>query len=238
MSTTARTTGIAERLSQEILDGTLEVGQVLSEGDLARRYGVSRTPVREALVALEHSGIVQRHRSGVLIAEPSATEILDIYDVRVALEGEASRLAALRRTDLDLGLLAAVCDAADSEQDLSRLAILSKKFHEALRNASHNDVLVGLLQQLDVSLARFRGTTLAEAGRPPAARRQHRDLLRAIRDHHAEEAERISRAHLVEARAIRLEQYARAFGENGSGAPVEQAASGETRAARAGRRDR
>ncbi len=230
-------TAIAEQLSQEILDGTLEVGQVLSEGDLARRYGVSRTPVREALAALEESGIVQRRKGGVLIAEPSATEILDIYDVRVALEGEASRVASLRRTDLDLRLLDAVCEAMDAEEDSARLASLSKKFHEALRDASHNDVLIAFLERLDVSLARFRRTTLAEPGRSPTAKRQHREVLEAVREHRAEDAERVSRAHMIEARAIRLEQYVRAFGEGSLDAQGSLAVSVPAKRTRARGRD-
>src|ERR1700753_1917999 len=94
-----------ERLLQEVIRGELAPGEVLTEMALAERLQVSRTPIREALTRLEQDGLIKRTGRGMVIRERSPEEILDIYEVRILLEADAARVAAERRSSLDvLGL--------------------------------------------------------------------------------------------------------------------------------------
>src|ERR1700733_10681417 len=94
-----------QRIRREVLDGTFPPGALLLETTLSRRYNVSRTPVREALGLLAQDGLLQRTRRGFQVRTRSAEEILDLYDARIALESAAARLAAERRSELELLLL-------------------------------------------------------------------------------------------------------------------------------------
>ncbi len=94
-------TSLYEEIREAILTGRFAPGQVLSENALATEFGKSRTPVREALHRLEIEALVERVPRGVRVRTSSPEEILDIYDVRITLEGAAAKAAAERATELD-----------------------------------------------------------------------------------------------------------------------------------------
>lgn len=206
---------LLDRLVEDIRSGEIPAGELIPEAKLAARYGVSRTPVREALGKLELRGLIVRKRGGIMISEPSASEILEIYDLRILLEAEAARLAAVNRSDLDLSRLNALCDAMDDADDLSQIVELNYKFHGVLCEASRNRILGEFLERLNADLARFGSSTLSEQGRKIVAIQQHRELFEAVRDRDAKRAQEIMAKHLTEARAIRLEEYGRRYGTSG-----------------------
>src|SRR6202789_2779630 len=97
---------IVAQLRQEIASGVIPFGEKLSEARLAQRFGVSRMPVREALQELEASGFVSiEHRRGTFVRRLSRPEILDLYEVREAVEGMAARLCANRASNEIIALL-------------------------------------------------------------------------------------------------------------------------------------
>ena len=96
------TMGVYEQLRQSIIEGRLLPGESLVEANLASTYGVSRTPIREALTRLQQDGLVHRGDRGLVVRESTPEEILDIYETRVILEAQAARLAAKRRTEFEL----------------------------------------------------------------------------------------------------------------------------------------
>ena len=157
---------------------------------------------------LEIEALVERVPRGVRVRTSSPEEILDIYDVRITLEGAAARRRPNARpswTDA-----AAVAHRRCRRRDTSKAAA-NRRFHEAVWNASHNPTLVDLLHRLNVHLVRYPSTTLTYGDRWEAVLREHEELLGAIEARDGESARRIAERHIFGAREVRLRMYA----ENG-----------------------
>ena len=115
------------RLRKDILDGAFAPGTVLLETALSVRYGVSRTPVREALGRLAQDGLIERSTRGFRIKQRNPEEILEIYEARIALESRSAELAARHRTDIDLARMAYVLDERRAETDPARFGLLRQQ---------------------------------------------------------------------------------------------------------------
>jgi len=184
------------------------------ETSLATRLGVSRTPIREALRRLEQDGLVERTSRGTRVVERSPEQILEIYELRILLEGQAARAAAERATSLDINRLRAIheqMEAAGPDDDQHRVR-LNRLFHEALWAASHNGTLVEVIDRLIAHL--HPQTTLRFPGRWDSILREHGELLAAITEHRADDAAAIATEHMTQAREIRLQLYAGALGDS------------------------
>jgi DNA-binding GntR family transcriptional regulator len=197
-------------LRRDIVSGEIAPGEHLAELALAERYGVSRTPIREALRRLEQDGLVERVGRRMYVRAHQPEEILDIYEVRIILEEAAARGAALRHTALDLSMLSrAHTDMlAIAESDPVLQARTNRHFHERLWAASHSNTLIDLLDRLHVHLHRYPETTLTYPGRWAEVLAEHTELLAAIQEHRADDAAAIAARHLTAARDIRLKMYA------------------------------
>ncbi len=197
---------IYEELRAEIGRGTLPAGSPLREVAVAERFGVSRTPVREALRRLEHDRLVVPGVRGLQVRAVDPQEVVQVYDVRILLEAEAARVAARARTETDLvqmeGLLARDRALMDPSDQLR--AETNAEFHAAVWDAAHNRVLSDLLQRLTVHLVRAPHSTLSAPGRWDEALAEHQELLRAITDGDGEAAARVAAEHMRRAREIRL----------------------------------
>lgn len=101
---------VYDELRARIVDGVLSPGTPLVEGPLAREFGVSRTPIRETLSQLTYEGLLERHDRAMRVRVLKAEDVLEIYEVRIALERAAARAAAERRTELDLGAMGHILD--------------------------------------------------------------------------------------------------------------------------------
>ena len=201
---------VYRRMHDDIVSGRLPSGAPLIETNLAAQYGTSRTPVREALRRLEQDGLAERVDRSLRVRAASPEEILEIYDVRITLEGLAARSAAEHGTELDLLRLKAAQQAmreADAD-DARALAQTNRHFHETLWHAAHNSTLVDLLARLHAHLLRYPETTLSRPGRFAEALDEHELLLDAIGRHDGERAQRIAEDHMRTARNIRLRMYA------------------------------
>lgn len=198
-----------ERLLQEVLRGDLLPGEALTEMALAERLQVSRTPVREALTRLEQDGLVKRASRGMVVRERSPEEILDIYEVRILLEADAARLAAERRSNLDVFTLRRI--AGELEQmdttDPDARAEANRDFHHAIWRASHSEPIWDLLRRVDMHLARYPTTTLAYPGRWETSLTEHRLMVAAIEERDGEKAAQASTHHFTAARDIRLKLW-------------------------------
>lgn len=181
-----KTETTAERVSKllkaAILDGTIRQGVPVREEDWARRLGVSRTPVREAVLQLLAAGVLRKDGRSVFLFQPSLTEIVEIYDMRLALEPLAAR-AALARADAEMvGGFAKRLEAIKIESPKDQLPIADHDaFHMFLYDASEQPRLAGLigsLRALSEPYVRFA------LGVDPAFRknsyRQHREMVRAV----------------------------------------------------------
>lgn len=199
-----------QRLHDDVVSGVLDPGEPLVEATLARQYGVSRTPVREALNRLEHDGLIVRQHRSLRVRERTPAEILDIYQVRITLEGLAAREAARHRTDWDLHLLATSNQAMANlaaEADPGVRASANRAYHEALWAAGHNATLVDLLHRLHDHLRRYPETTLAAPGRWAEALEDHRALNELVAARDEDNASQLAQRHMQAARDIRLNMF-------------------------------
>lgn len=198
-----------ERIRDAIITGQFPAGHVLAENTLASEFGMSRTPIREALHRLEVERLVERGPRGAYVRASSPDEILDIYDVRITLEGAAARRAAQNATDLDLTQLQAAQNAMRRVgHTASARAESNRHFHETIWAASHSATLVDLLGRLNIHLIRYPTTTLTWGDRWEQVLQEHDELLTAINERDRDKAREIAERHMTGAREIRLRMYA------------------------------
>lgn len=207
-------------LRQDIVSGALQVGSQLTETMLADQYGVSRTPIREALRRLEQDGLVERSpRGGMRVRVWTVDEVFDLYEVRVVLEAQAAGVAAERRTRLDVIRLRQANEAMRTLEDKSSepLRRANLAFHEAIWSASHNLPLIDVLSRLQRQIMRHPANTLMHPGRWSVVLDEHDRLVDAIEAGDAEGASSIASQHMVAARDIRLHFYQDEVATDGAG---------------------
>ncbi|MFJ3667141.1 GntR family transcriptional regulator [Streptomyces sp. NPDC090106] len=201
--------GMYRQVRQDLIDGTIDPGSLLLETALGSRYGVSRTPVREALNRLEQDGLVERVPRGYRVPVITAEDILELYEARIALEATAASAAALRRTDLDLARITHHHERLMEATGTEEAADASAAFHKAVWHAGHNAIVFGLLDRLITQMRLFDRAPTVEPAKRELTHEEHARLIDAIRDHDADAARREVVAHLGRNRDVRLAALAR-----------------------------
>lgn len=198
---------IHDALRREILWGEIPPGTPLREVPLTERFGVSRTPVRAALGRLEHERLLVRGARGVFVKRIDAREVVQVYDLRIMLEGEVAARAATSRDERDLerleGLLRrdrALVDPEDRVRTATNL-----EFHAAVWDAAHDPVLLDLLERLSAHLVHVPRSTLSVGDRWAEALGEHELVVAAVRERDAVRAGAVARRHMQRARELRLE---------------------------------
>ena len=186
--------------------GEFVPGERLTELDLAARFGVSRTPVREALSRLESQGVVARDtRRGLVVAALDYDQVGELYDLREVVEGLAARLAARRAAPAEIAVLRDMVEADRARtEDPTALAITNKQFHRQLHRTSHNRYLVQMLEGMNRSLALISGTTLAAPGRGAQSIVEHHAIVSALEARDEDAAEQAARRHILNAYLTRV----------------------------------
>jgi DNA-binding GntR family transcriptional regulator len=190
------------RVRELILSGELAPGAVLPQAALAQAIGMSTTPLREALRRLKQEGLVEldAHRDA-RVRPLDAGEARDLLEMRRSLDPLAASLAAQRRTEDDLADVRAALDGLEALDAAPSLAQLEShhRFHAAIHRASHNALLVDVLDGLWVKTDRYRRHGL-EDGRSDEERDaradEHRRLFEAVRDGDGETAAELMRRHV------------------------------------------
>ena len=204
-----------EKLKRALTEGHLPPGARLSEPELAELLGVSRTPVREALMRLAQEGLVELLPGrGARVRELTPEEVHEVYVVRAALEAEAARLAATRHAPDDLAALAAAQAELEAlpPEDVAAQTAADARFHAALVAASGNRELERLFHQLDAKLALARRYS-SDENQSPKTLAEHRAILEAILAGDPDRAAAAARAHIERFErlvAARLERRDRA----------------------------
>ena len=185
--------------------GELKGGSRLVETDLAERFGVSRTPVREALKQLEAQGVAAVEGRRLVVATLDHDQLGELYEVRGVVEGLASRLAARHAAPEEIAVLRGMVEADRALlNDPRSLSQANKRFHRQLHRASHNRYLNRMLQDMRRSLALLSTTTLAVPGRSAESVAEHDAIIRAIEARDEDAAEAAARHHISNAYASRL----------------------------------
>jgi DNA-binding GntR family transcriptional regulator len=197
---------IVSQLRQEIASGMIPFGEKLSEARLAQRFGVSRMPVREALKELEASGFVAiEHRKGTFVRRLSRPEILDLYEVREAVECMAARLCANRGSNEIVVLLGeamfAMADAA-GRGDADGYSANDERLHELIMQGAGNAPLADYYRLLKQQMRRglLSSIVTRREGRMERSLAEHRAIVGAIRARDAQAAEAAMRTHVQQGR--------------------------------------
>ena len=194
---------------QLILDaidgGELRGGARLVETELAERFGVSRTPVREALKRLEAQGVAAAQGRRLVVATLDHDQLGELYEVRGVVEGLAARLAARHAAPEEIAVLRGMVEQdralAGQPGDLARA---NKRFHRQMHRASHNRYLDRMLQGMRRSLALLSTTSLSVPGRGAESIAEHDAIIRAIEARDEDTAEAAARRHISNAYVSRL----------------------------------
>ncbi|WP_048878201.1 FadR/GntR family transcriptional regulator [Acidocella aminolytica] len=211
-----------EQIVAQIIDGTLPEGERLpSEAKLCELYGVSRPVVREAIFRLQADGLVHtRHGAGTYVAKRPRDEFLRLapiggmadlmrcYELRIALEGEAAALAALRQQPESMARIDDALMALDNAVASHEIGVEADHlFHVAIACATQNELFIQSLDALSAHIfagmhvARSLSLAAPDPARLQAVQAEHRAIAGAIRAHDAEAARQAMRAHIDNARS-------------------------------------
>ncbi|HPP37063.1 MAG TPA: GntR family transcriptional regulator [Thermosynergistes sp.] len=197
-----------EKIKEAIIKGHFKPGEKLVEQTLAQEMGVSRTPVREAIRRLEAEGfVVSIPRKGVVVSRADKEEIVQLYSIRAELEGLAARWAIENADEDDMRKLDEAISRMEetaASGDLDGVVQSNALFHDAIAQASKSRILCTLLKTLQDNIQRFRFQSLHLPGRPVAALAEHKEIVAAIKEKKAEEADRLLKEHLQNACAAAL----------------------------------
>jgi DNA-binding GntR family transcriptional regulator len=167
-----------------IVDGTLAPGDRLDEVELGAKFGMSRTPVREALKSLSATGLVEvRGRQGVTVAILSISTLIEMFEIMSALEGLCAKHAARRATPAQKSELRAIHNQlieSLQQQDPAIFYDINSAFHDLLYEASHTNFLALQTQALRRRVAPYRRHVTSQPGRMHATISEHEAILSAI----------------------------------------------------------
>jgi DNA-binding GntR family transcriptional regulator len=185
---------VADRLRDQIFAKQLAPGSWLDEQSLAEQFGISRTPMREAIKALASEGLVtMKMRRGAYVTEVNRSDLEQIFTVLSLLEGQAAKEAALKATEDELNLLDHLhhrLETAAADRDIEQFFEINGKFHELIQQIAGNRWMNGVIDDLRKVLKLHRKDSLTSTGRLQNSLVEHREILRAIlkRDDLAAEA--------------------------------------------------
>jgi DNA-binding GntR family transcriptional regulator len=202
---------VYDNLKQEILRAERAPGEMVAEPDLAARYGVSKTPIREALRLLLQDGwVTSLPRKGYLIRPLALEDVREVFALRQVLEPELAAEAARRRTDAQLALLTDLVEQqAAATHELDEALVAAHRFHMLIAEAAGNSrgvrVLEGLVDEvrrLHYLMPQLEGHITSEA-----EVKAHRELVEAIAQRDSARAAEVMREHLLEAGTAMVEVF-------------------------------
>ena len=192
---------VAERLREQIFAHELAPGSWLDEQSLALAFGLSRTPMREAIKVLASEGLVTtKMNKGAYVTEVERRDLEQIFTVLSLLEGEAAKETALRATEAELTQLDDLhhrLEKAAADRDLEQFFEINVRFHEMIQEIAANPWMNGVINDLRKVLKLQRRDSLSRSGRLLSSLVEHREILQAILKRDPLAAEEAMRKHLA-----------------------------------------
>jgi DNA-binding GntR family transcriptional regulator len=192
---------VAERLREQIFAHELAPGSWLDEQSLALAFGISRTPMREAIKVLASEGLVTtKMNKGAYVTEVERRDLEQIFTVLSLLEGEAAKETALRATEAELTQLDDLhhrLEKAAADRDLEQFFEINVRFHEKIQEIAANPWMNGVINDLRKVLKLQRRDSLSRSGRLLSSLVEHREILQAILKRDPLAAEEAMRKHLA-----------------------------------------
>jgi len=191
---------IADSLRADILRGNLKSGQALKQDEIAAQFGVSKIPVREALVQLRAEGLVTFYPNrGAFVSELSAAEADEIYVMRIALETAVLARAIPNLTVAQLKHAEEILNAIDQEENIAKWGELNWEFHATLYSPAALPRLMDTIKVLHTNIARYLVLYLAGMAYQKKSQKEHRAILAACRHGETEKAVTYLEGHLRDA---------------------------------------
>ena len=191
---------VYQRLKEEIVKGQLPPGSKLVETQISKRFGVSRTPLREAINRLAQEGLIDVFpRRGAFVKRHTLREFMENLEIREVLEGLAGRLAAQRATRRMISEMKKCFEDFAPHTVGTALPLYAQRnvrFHNLIINASRNEKLIALIRNLYDQMDMVRLNTIALPGRARKSLIEHLRIIRLIEARKGEEAEKYLRAHI------------------------------------------
>lgn len=192
---------LREKIEEQIATGKLPPGSTLDEAALVEAHGVSRTPVREALIQLAAEGLIEmRPRHGAVVTSIGPGRLIEMFEVMAELESMCGRLAARRMSVGEHKMLAKAhedCEKARAAQDPDAYFYANEQFHAAIYAGSHNQFLSEQAQQLHRRLRPYRRLQLRVRDRMGSSYTEHAAIVQAITSGDSQAASVALHGHIV-----------------------------------------
>jgi DNA-binding GntR family transcriptional regulator len=192
---------VAERLREQIFSHELAPGSWLDEQSLAIAFGISRTPMREAIKVLASEGLVTtKMNKGAYVTEVDRRDLEQIFTVLSLLEGQAAKETAIKASEAQLTQLDNIhhrLEKAAADRDLEQFFEINVKFHELIQEIAGNKWMNGVIDDLRKVLKLQRRDSLSRSGRLLSSLVEHREILQAILKRDPLAAEQAMRKHLA-----------------------------------------
>jgi len=192
---------VAERLREQIFSHELAPGSWLDEQSLAQAFGISRTPMREAIKVLASEGLVTtKMNKGAYVTEVDRRDLEQIFTVLSLLEGQAAKETALKATEAQLTQLDNLhhrLEKAAADRDIEQFFEINVKFHDLIQEIAGNKWMNGVIEDLRKVLKLQRRDSLSRSGRLLSSLIEHREILQAILKRDSIAAELAMRKHLA-----------------------------------------
>jgi len=192
---------VADRLREQIFSKQLASGSWLDEQSLADQFGISRTPMREAIKVLASEGLVTiKMRRGAYVTEVARIDLEQIFTILSLLEGQAAKETATKATEAELNMLDHLhhrLEKAAADRDIEQFFDINVKFHELIQDIAGNRWMNGVIADLRKVLKLHRRDSLTSTGRLQNSLVEHREILRSILKRDEQAAESAMRKHLA-----------------------------------------
>ncbi len=202
---------VFQTLEEDILQGRLKPGEVITELRLSKALGVSRTPIREALQHLEQESLVEiRPHRGAVVLGITRDDLEVIYDMRIRLEGLAASLAAKTADEEQLNAMKEVLDLQEfyvEKNNPDEQEIFDSRFHEMVYEFSGKRILYEVLKNLHRRITRYRRLSVTDMDRARKAITEHREIYEAIRDGNGSLADTLTIRHVENAKRSALASF-------------------------------
>ncbi|MCI6152181.1 GntR family transcriptional regulator [Fusobacterium perfoetens] len=186
-----------EKLKELIIDGTLEKGSKITETSIAKMFGISPTPIREAFRKLSAEGLIEVNSwKGVIIKGIGKKDLLEIYECREALEGMAGYLASNNITDRDITELEEIIIESDNVKEIKELIKLNTQFHDKILEIANNERLKRLLSDLMGVILYDRDISNRYTTRREEILEEHKEILKYLKMRDAEKVSMLMKEHV------------------------------------------
>lgn len=188
---------IYEELQKRILRNELKAAQPLRQDDIAMQFGVSKIPVREALRQLESEGLVEfKPRRGAFVVELSEAEVIEVLEIRIALESRAIELAIPNMTEADILSAKQILDEYEKVSSFELWSDLNNRFHQCLYNPCGLPKLVSMIQSIKNQAGLFMQLRVTQAAGFDRPHKEHMELLEACEAADVKQGVKLIRQHI------------------------------------------